>query len=84
MAVLHDELFCPPDAKYHGIQGTVILHALIDTDGSIQDLQVLQGTCSLVQAATEAVRQWRYSPTMLGGQPVKVETTISVVFQLGR
>lgn len=74
----------PPGALYHGIQGTVILHALIDVDGSIQDLQVLQGTCSLAEAATKAVRQWRYSPTAIDGQPVKVETTITVNFQLGR
>jgi TonB family protein len=74
----------PLDAKYNGIQGTVILHALIDTDGSVQDLQVLQGTCSLAQAATKAVRQWRYSPTTIDGQPVRVDTTISVNFQLGR
>jgi TonB family protein len=74
----------PQDAQERGIQGTVLLHALIDTDGSIQNLQVLQGTCSLADAAVSAVRQWRYSPTMLEGQPVRVDTTISVVFRLGR
>lgn len=73
----------PEDAKYHHVQGTVILHALIDTDGDIQDLQVLQGTCSLAQAAMKAVQQWQYSPTMVNGEPVRVDTTISVVFTLG-
>jgi TonB family protein len=74
----------PQDARARGIQGTVLLHALIDTDGSIQNLQVLQGTCSLADAAVSAVRQWRYSPTTIEGQPVRVDTTISVIFQLGR
>ena len=74
----------PSGARERGIQGTVLLHALIDTDGSLQDLQVLQGTCSLAEAAVSAVRQWRYSPTTIQGQPVRVDTTISVIFQLNR
>lgn len=74
----------PPDALYHRMQDTVLLHALIDADGSVQDLQVLQGACSFADASLKAVHQWRYSPTMLNGQPVKVDTTITVNFQLGR
>jgi TonB family protein len=63
-------------------QGTVHLHAIISRDGRITSLEVVSGHPLLVQAALEAVRQWRYRPTMLDGEPVEVETTISVEFRL--
>lgn len=62
--------------------GTVVLHAIISRDGRIEALQVVSGSPFLVQAALDAVRQWRYRPTMLGGEPVEVETTITVEFRL--
>jgi protein TonB len=62
--------------------GTVVLHAIISRDGRIDALQVVSGSPFFVQAALEAVRQWRYRPTMLDGEPVEVETTISVEFRL--
>jgi TonB family protein len=74
----------PAEAKSHYIQGTVLLHALIDKDGNIDDLQLMQGSCLLAQAAMEAVHQWRYSPTIVEGTPVAVDTTITVVFDLQR
>ena len=72
----------PPLAKQARISGTVRLQAVIAKDGSIQELQVLAGHPLLVQAALEAVRQWRYQPTLLNGEPVEVVTTIDVVFTL--
>jgi len=72
----------PPLAKQARIQGTVRLQAIIAKDGSIVELQVLSGHPLLVQAALDAVRQWRYHPTLLNGEPVEVVTTIDVVFTL--
>jgi protein TonB len=72
----------PPFAVQVKKEGTVILHAIISRDGSITALDVLSGQPLLVQAALDAVRQWRYRPTLLNGQPVEVETTITVIFRL--
>jgi protein TonB len=63
-------------------EGTVRLHAIISRDGRITSLDVLSGHPLLVKAALEAVRQWRYRPTMLNGEPVEVETSITVIFRL--
>ena len=63
-------------------EGTVRLHAIISRDGRITSLDVLSGHPFLVRAALDAVRQWRYRPTMLNGEPVEVETTITVIFRL--
>jgi protein TonB len=72
----------PPLAAQIHLQGTVLLHAIISRDGTITSLEVVNGHPLLVQAALDAVRQWRYRPTMLNGEPVEVETTITVIFQL--
>lgn len=74
----------PLAAKAAGIQGTVVFHAVIGKDGSIHLLDLLQGVCALSQPAIDAVKKWRYSPTTLAGEPVEVDTTINVVFTLGR
>ena len=65
------------------IQGNVVLHAIIDKEGSVSELQVISGDPRLVKAALDAVRQWRYQPTLLNGNSVEVETTITVSFVLG-
>ncbi|HVV43560.1 MAG TPA: energy transducer TonB, partial [Bryobacteraceae bacterium] len=73
----------PPLAKMARQQGTVRFEATISKEGTIEDLKVLPGAPPLlVQAATEAVKQWRYKPTMLNGEPVEVLTTIDVNFSL--
>jgi len=74
----------PETARREHLQGTVRLHAIIDKDGSISQLVVLHGYCSLAKSSIQAVRQWRYTPTMLLGQPVQVDTTIDVIFSLNR
>jgi protein TonB len=74
----------PPLAQATGTQGTVILQATISARGSIENLRVVSGPVMLQQAALRAVQQWRYRPYLLNGQPVEVETTVSVVFRLDR
>jgi periplasmic protein TonB len=64
------------------VTGTVELRAIIGTDGTIQNLQVVSGNALLVNAAVAAVKQWRYQPTRLSGQPVEVETLITVQFSM--
>ena len=73
----------PALARQGRIQGSVVLSAVISRDGMIERLQVLNGQPLLEQAAIEAVRQWRYRPYLLNGEPVEVETQITVNFTLG-
>jgi TonB family protein len=72
----------PPDAQQRHIEGTVKLHAIIGADGSIKDLQPLRGPAALLPAALTAVREWRYNPTLLNGQPIETQEDISLVFRL--
>ena len=65
-------------------QGTVVIRAVIARDGTIGNLQLISGPSLLVQAAMDAVRQWRYQPTLLNGKTVEVVTEISVNFTLFR
>ncbi len=72
----------PPMAKTARIQGSVVLHAVISKNGTIEQLQVISGHPMLQQSALDAVRQWRYKPYFLNGEPVEVDTTITVNFTL--
>jgi periplasmic protein TonB len=72
----------PPLARAARVQGDVILSAIIDSNGQITNLQLVSGHPMLVPAAISAVKQWRYKPYLLNGQPVEVETTITVIFSL--
>lgn len=72
----------PAQARANGVSGTVVLHVIIARDGSVKDIQVVSGAPSLTDAASSAVKQWLYKPTLLNGEPVEVDTTISVVFTL--
>jgi TonB family protein len=72
----------PEYAKENRIQGTVVLHAIIDKQGNVAELHTLSGHPSLAPTALEAVRQWRYRPYLLNGEAVEVETTITVNFNL--
>lgn len=73
----------PDEAKRAHIQGTVVLRAIIAKDGTVRDLDVIEGQCALTESAITAVRSWRYKPTIINGEPVEVDTTINVVFTLG-
>ncbi len=72
----------PTLARAARVQGDVVLSAIIDTNGQITNLQLVSGHPMLVPAALAAVKQWRYKPYLLNGQPVEVETTITVIFTL--
>lgn len=72
----------PQIAKTAHVQGTVGLHAIISKDGSIQQLDYVSGPMLLMKAAMDAVKQWRYKPTLLNDEPIEVDTTIQVVFTL--
>jgi protein TonB len=73
----------PALARAARIQGTVVLQAVINKQGMIENLRVLSGHPMLVQAAMDAVCQWRYRPYILNNEPVEVETQITVNFLLG-
>jgi len=72
----------PKEAREKAIQGTVVLHVTIRKDGSVTVQNVAEGDPILSPAAINAVRQWRYEPTLLNGQAIEVQTTISVAFTL--
>jgi TonB family protein len=74
----------PKEAKKKHITGAVLLHATIGKDGTIENLEYVSGPPELTPSAMEAVKQWRYKPTLLRGEPIEVDTTISVVYTLGR
>ena len=72
----------PPFAVQIRREGRVELHAIIATDGSIQSLEVLSGDPFFIPSALAAVREWRYQPTLLNGQPVEIDTHITVIYTL--
>jgi protein TonB len=72
----------PPLAKMARQQGVVKFEAMISKEGTIEELKLISGPPLLIQAATDAVKQWRYRPTILNGEPVEVQTTIDVNFAL--
>jgi protein TonB len=72
----------PPLARQARIQGQVVLQAEISKEGTIQNLQLISGHAMLAPAAIEAVKQWRYKPYLLNGEPVAVETQVIVNFSL--
>jgi protein TonB len=72
----------PAEAQEKRIEGTVKLKVIVQKDGSVTVLGVVEGDPALSPAAVEAVRQWRYEPWRLDGHPIEMETTIDVVFSL--
>jgi protein TonB len=73
----------PLPAKLTHVQGTVEIAALISKEGTIENLQVVSGHPMLIRAALDAVKQWRYRPYILNGEPIEVNTRITVNFSLG-
>ena len=72
----------PPLARQARISGTVILRAVISKDGSIENLSLVSGHPMLAPAAIDAVKQWKYKPYLLNGEPVEVDTEVQVNFTL--
>jgi protein TonB len=81
MVTYKPEPVYPVLARNARIQGDVVLTAVISAEGQITQLKVLSGHALLVQAALDAVKQWRYRPFLLNGQPIEVETTVTVSFR---
>jgi len=74
----------PPEAGRARIEGAVVLMAVIGKDGSVQDVRVESGLPLLAQAAIDAVKQWRYRPYLLNGEPVEVDSRITINFTLSK
>jgi len=74
----------PPLALAARIRGQVLLKAIIGKDGEIKELELVSGHAFLAPAAITAVRQWRYRPFLLNGEPIEVETTVTVTFQISQ
>ncbi len=72
----------PQLAKITHVEGQVVLHAIIDSEGRLVNLKANSGPPMLMAAAIDAVRQWRYRPYILNGMPIEVETQITVNFSL--
>jgi len=74
----------PKDAKAARITGSVILDVVIDKQGAPAQIKVSKGPRELQSSAIDAVRQWRWQPYLLNGEPIEVETTVTVVYSLGK
>jgi TonB family protein len=73
----------PQPAKSAHVSGTVLLHCIIGKDGTVQYVQYVSGPPLLMKSAMDAVRQWKYKPTIINGKDVQVDATVSVAFTLG-
>ncbi len=82
--IFHVPPVYPQIALSSGVQGVVILEATIGETGAIENIRVLRSHPLLERAAVEAVKQWRYTPTRLNGQPVPVMITVTVNFMIER
>jgi protein TonB len=74
----------PPEAKEDKVEGVVKLRVTISAQGKVTEIETISGHQLLTPAATEAVRQWEYAPTLLNGEPVAVITEIDVNFTLAK
>jgi TonB family protein len=72
----------PEEARQQRIQGAVVLDVRIGRDGAIQDVKLVSGQALLADAAIAAVRQWRFKPRMLKGQPVEMQTRVTLNFRM--
>ena len=72
----------PPEAKEKGVEGEVVFEVTINEQGEVSDVQVLSANAMLVSAAYEAVRQWRYTPVLLNGDPIMAKATVTIRFTL--
>jgi protein TonB len=72
----------PPVAVLARVQGIVVLEAVVDVQGRVEDVRVLGSIPLLDRAAIDAVRQWRYSPLVLNGKPTRFVLTVTVSFSV--
>jgi TonB family protein len=83
LAISQPQPVYPDEAKAKHIQGVVVLHARIAKDGTVKDLQVISGPPPLLVSAIDAVRQWKYKPYLLNGEPTEVDTTVNINYTFG-
>ena len=83
MAISQPVPVYPDEAKAQHVQGVVVLRARISKEGTVKDVQVVSGPPPLIVSAIDAVRQWKYKPYLLNGEPTAVDTTININFSLG-
>jgi len=83
LAISQPRPIYPPIAKAAHVSGAVVLHAVISKTGSIERLEVISGPEMLRSSATDAVRNWKYKPYLLNGEPTEVDTTVTVNFNFG-
>jgi TonB family protein len=81
-AIDHKKPEYPAEAKAQHIEGAVVLKAIISEEGTVENLQVLSGHKELLTSALDAVKEWRYKPYILNGEPTMVETTITVTYSM--
>lgn len=74
----------PPEALRQQIQGLVELDVSVAADGTVQSVHLVRGPAELAVVAMNAVRGWRYSPTMLGGKAVEAQQSVFFTFKLGK
>jgi protein TonB len=74
----------PSEAGRERIEGTVVLLAVIGTDGAVKDVQLESGPPLLAQAAIDAVKQWRYKPYFMNGVPVEIDSRITINFTMSK
>lgn len=72
----------PEAARRQNIQGSVVLEVRIGADGSVQDVRVASGPPLLAQAASDAVKQWKFKPHLVNGSPVEMQTMVTLNFRL--
>jgi TonB family protein len=72
----------PASWKREGLQGMVHLRIIIAKDGSVRDIQVVDGDSRLAKSAEKAVKQWKYKPALKNGEPVEMQATVAVAFAL--
>ena len=82
MLVQRTEVHYPAEARAAEVQGTVVLQIVIGKDGSVRSVRLINGDPTLAPAAIESVTQWKYKPYVLNGEPVEVDTQVSVPFSL--
>jgi len=70
----------PDESRAAGVKGNVVLHVIVGTDGAVKEATLVSGDPVLGQAALDAVRQWRYRPTLLNSKPVEVDSTVTIGF----
>ena len=74
----------PEEARQNRVSGTVRMHAIIATAGSLKQLDVLSGDPLLMKAAVDALRKWRYRPATIDGEPVEIDTVVDMIFTLSK